>query len=55
VLAYPITSANGYALFTERSGLHMLSATEMRQFSIRVCFSRGAPRTWKNQAQGPCP
>lgn len=55
VLAYPIANANGYALFSEHGGLHMLSGAEMRQFNNVVCSAPGVPSAWKNQAQGPCP
>jgi hypothetical protein len=54
VLAYPITKANGYALFSEQGGLHMLSTAEMRQFHSTVCSSPSTPSAWKNPAQGPC-
>jgi hypothetical protein len=54
VMAYPSANANGYALFSERGALHMLSAADMRQFNSTVCSSPSTPAAWKNPVQGPC-
>jgi hypothetical protein len=53
IVAYPIANANGYALFGQQGGLHMLTASEMKQFNDAVCSTASSPSDWKNPADGP--
>jgi hypothetical protein len=52
VVASAITNANGFQVFAEHGGLHLLLGAGMRQFNRAVCSSAKSPHDWKGPA-GP--
>jgi pimeloyl-ACP methyl ester carboxylesterase len=54
VVANPIGNGNGWFVFSQQDGLHILSTTaEFQEFNSAVCSSQTSPSRWKSVIQGP--
>jgi hypothetical protein len=52
-VAVPQGVGNGYFVFTQSGGLHLLSPAELQEFMASVCSSPAAPAAWKSPIDGP--
>ena len=53
VVTEPVGKGNGFFVFSQAQVLHLLSRSELKQFSREICSSPDSPRTWKNLGDGP--
>jgi len=53
VVTVPIGNGNGYFVFSQANGLHVLSPAELQTFSREVCSSPDSPSEWRRPLYGP--
>jgi hypothetical protein len=53
VVAVPVADGNGWFIFSQQSRLHILSPSELQQFTKAVCSTNHSPASWKSIIQGP--
>lgn len=53
VVAIPIADGNGWFVFSQQNGLHILSPAELQEFNRSVCSSPDSQSRWKSTTAGP--
>jgi hypothetical protein len=53
VAAEPVGNGNGWFVFSQVDGLHLVPASDMPEFTKDVCSSTKSPSSWKSDWTGP--